>query len=186
MVSNFSSSILDKILITFVPAFKTLLSAPWASLPSTPPAPWLKSLLPRVWLTPSPVSTSATVDTGIFGFTGVCSKETCEDFAYYGMNNMTKLCYDVSEAEVAIAKNKLKADLMAGISCTSTSAATIGRDLLVYGRPLPKVELLARIDAVDAKAINGVADRFVFDQDMAIASVGDVQFMPDMTWFRKK
>ncbi len=43
-------------------------------------------------------------------------------------------------------------------------AESIGRDLLAYGRRLPKAELFARIDAVDASAIRGVADRFVYDQ----------------------
>lgn len=51
---------------------------------------------------------------------------------------------------------------------------------------MPKAELFARIDAVDANAIRAVADRFIYDQDMAIAAVGDVQQMPDYTWFRRR
>lgn len=65
-------------------------------------------------------------------------------------------------------------------------AESIGRELLVYGRRMPKAELFARIDAVDANAIRAVADRFVYDQDMAVAAVGDVQFTPDYNWFRRR
>lgn len=34
--------------------------------------------------------------------------------------------------------------------------------------------------------IRAVADRFIYDQDMAVASVGDVQFMPDYNWWRRR
>lgn len=51
-------------------------------------------------------------DTGLFGVYGVTDRDRCEDFAYQIMNEMTKMCYDVSEAEVARAKNQLKASLM--------------------------------------------------------------------------
>jgi mitochondrial-processing peptidase subunit beta len=34
----------------------------------------------------------------------------------------------------------------------------------VYGRRVPKAEMFARIDAVDAATIRAVADRFIYDQ----------------------
>lgn len=102
------------------------------------------------------------------------------------MNEMTKMCYDVSEGEVARAKNQLKASLMFHQDSSHHVAESIGRELLVYGRRIPKAEMFARIDAVDASTIRAVADRFIFDQDMAVASVGDVQFMPDYTFFRRR
>lgn len=43
-------------------------------------------------------------------------------------------------------------------------AEDIGRNLLVYGRRIPKAELFARIDAVDAAAVKDVAYRFFNDQ----------------------
>ncbi len=138
------------------------------------------------------------------------------------MNEMTKLCYDVSDAEVARAKNQLKSSLMffqdsthreccllspaICLRCVALAitgrlpgllraseretalylsiadvAESIGRELLVYGRRLPKAELFARIDAVDGNTIRAVADRFIYDQDMAVAAVGDVQFMVSLT-----
>lgn len=39
-------------------------------------------------------------------------RNRCEDFAYAVMNAMTKMCYEVSDAEVARAKNQLKASLL--------------------------------------------------------------------------
>jgi processing peptidase subunit beta len=65
-------------------------------------------------------------------------------------------------------------------------AESIGRELLVYGRRIPKAEMFARIDAVDADTVRAVADRFIYDQDVAIAAVGDTQFLPDYNWFRRR
>ncbi|KAJ9533109.1 hypothetical protein QJQ45_018206 [Haematococcus lacustris] len=125
-------------------------------------------------------------DTGLFGVYGVTDRDRCEDFAWTIMNEMTRTCYEVSEAELGRAKNQLKSSLMFFQDSTHHVAESIGRELLVYGRRLPKAELFARIDAVDAATIKAVADRFIYDQDMAIASVGDVQFMPDYNFFRRR
>ena len=54
-------------------------------------------------------------------------------------------------------------------------AEELGRNLLVYGRRVPKAELFARIDAVDADTVKAVAQRFVLDQDVAVAAMGDTQ-----------
>jgi hypothetical protein len=54
-------------------------------------------------------------------------------------------------------------------------AEDIGRNLLVYGRRMPKAELFARIDAVDSATVKAVANRFFLDQDIAIAALGDTQ-----------
>lgn len=65
-------------------------------------------------------------------------------------------------------------------------AEDIGRQLLVYGRRIPKAEMFARIDAVDAGTIKAVADRFIYDQDLAICAMGDLQNLPDYTYFRRR
>jgi len=62
----------------------------------------------------------------------------------------------------------------------------IGRHALVYGRRMPKAEMFARIDAVDVDTIKAVSDRFIYDQDIAIAAMGDTQNLPDYTWFRRR
>ena len=70
--------------------------------------------------------------------------------------------------------------------CPAGVAEDIGRQLLVYGRRIPKAELFARIDAVDEETVKDVASRFIYDQELAIAAVGDCQFLPDYNWFRRR
>ncbi|KAH0998073.1 hypothetical protein GBA52_021937 [Prunus armeniaca] len=58
--------------------------------------------------------------------------------------------------------------------------------LLTYGRRIPLAELFARIDAVNASTIKRVANRFIYDRDIAIASMGPVKELPDYNWFRRR
>ncbi|THG13111.1 hypothetical protein TEA_011691 [Camellia sinensis var. sinensis] len=109
-----------------------------------------------------------------------------DDLAYAIMYEMSKLCYRVSEADVTRACNQLKSSLLLHIDGTSPVAEDIGRQLLTYGRRIPFAELFARIDAVDASTVKRVANRFIFDQDVAIAAMGPIQGLPDYNWFRRR
>lgn len=52
---------------------------------------------------------------------------------------------------------------MLPIGCAG-AAEDIGRQILAYGRRIPKAEMFARVDAVDGDTIRAVADRFIYDQ----------------------
>lgn len=65
------------------------------------------------------------------------------------------------------------------------TAEDIGRQMLVYGRRIPKAEMFARIDAVDVSTVREVADRFLYDQELAITAIGDTQDLPDYNWMRR-
>ncbi|KAG5527622.1 hypothetical protein RHGRI_028519 [Rhododendron griersonianum] len=125
-------------------------------------------------------------DTGLFGVYAIAKPDCLSDLAYAIMYEISKLSYRVSEADVTRARNQLKSSLMLHIDGTSPVAEDIGRQLLTYGRRIPFAELFARIDAVDASTIKRVANRFIFDQDVAIAAMGPIQSLPDYNWFRRR
>ncbi|KAH6802991.1 Insulinase family protein [Perilla frutescens var. frutescens] len=125
-------------------------------------------------------------DTGLFGVYAVAKPDCLDDLAYAIMYEMTKLCYRVSEADVIRARNQLKSSLLLHIDGTSPVAEDIGRQVLTYGRRIPYAELFARIDAVDTSTIKRVANRFIFDRDVAISAVGPIQGLPDYNWFRRR
>ncbi|TYK19532.1 putative mitochondrial-processing peptidase subunit beta [Cucumis melo var. makuwa] len=125
-------------------------------------------------------------DTGLFGVYAVAKPDCLDDLAYAIMYETTKLAYRVSEADVTRARNQLKSSLLLHIDGTSPVAEDIGRQLLTYGRRIPFAELFARIDAVDASTIKRVANRFIYDRDIAIAALGPIQGLPDYNWFRRR
>jgi len=125
-------------------------------------------------------------DTGLFGMYAVGHRDKIEEASWCIMDEFTRLCYNVSEEEVIRARNALKTMLLFSTEGTTGAAEDIGRQLLVYGRRISTAEVFARIDAVDASVIKRVADRFLYDQDIAIAAIGDTYLMPDYNWFRRK
>ncbi|VFQ66651.1 unnamed protein product [Cuscuta campestris] len=126
-------------------------------------------------------------DTGLFGIYAVATRDCLDDLAYSIMYEMCKLCYRVSEDDVIRARNQLKSSLVQQIDGTSSTADEIGRQLITYSRRIPFAELFARIDSVDASTIKRVANRFIFDRDVAIAARGPIQgYLPDYNWFRRR
>ncbi|XP_051140850.1 probable mitochondrial-processing peptidase subunit beta, mitochondrial [Andrographis paniculata] len=126
------------------------------------------------------------IDTGLFGVYAVAKPDCLDDLSYAIMYQLTKLCYRVSDADVIRARNQLKSSLLLHLDGTSPIAEDIGRQLITYGRRIPFAELCARIDSVDAGTVKRVADRFIFDKDVAIAAVGPIQSLPDYNWFRRR
>ncbi|KAK8710120.1 hypothetical protein V6N13_145459 [Hibiscus sabdariffa] len=125
-------------------------------------------------------------DTGLFGVYAIAKPDCLDDLAYAIMHETTKLAYRVAEADVIRARNQLKSSLMLHMDGTSPVAEDIGRQLLTYGRRIPFAELFARIDAVDPSTIKRVANRFIYDRDIAIAAMGPIQGLPDYNWFRRR
>ncbi|KAJ0492341.1 putative peptidase M16, metalloenzyme, LuxS/M16 peptidase [Helianthus annuus] len=133
-------------------------------------------------------------DTGLFGVYAVAklmlfvhyAAGCLDDLAFAIMQEISKLCYRVNDDDVIRAQNQLKSSLLLHIDGTSPTAEDIGRQLITYGRRIPFAELFARIDAVDAATIKRVANRFIFDQDIAIAASGPVKLLPDYNWFRRR
>ncbi|KAG0492658.1 hypothetical protein HPP92_006056 [Vanilla planifolia] len=125
-------------------------------------------------------------DIGLFGVYAMCKADCVDDLAWAIMHEISKLSYRVSEADVIRARNQLKSSLQLHIDGTTPVAEDIGRQLLTYGRRIPVAELFARIDAVDPSTIKRVANRFIFDQDVAIAAMGPIQKLPDYNWFRRR
>ncbi|PWA98709.1 Metalloenzyme, LuxS/M16 peptidase-like protein [Artemisia annua] len=125
-------------------------------------------------------------DTGLFGVYATAKADCLDDLAFAIMQEVTKLCYRVGDDDVTRARNQLKSSLLLHVDGTSATAEDIGRQLLTYGRRIPYAELFARIDAVDAATIKRVANRFIFDQDLAIVASGPVKLLPDYNWFRRR
>ncbi|KAK9063639.1 hypothetical protein SSX86_017510 [Deinandra increscens subsp. villosa] len=132
-------------------------------------------------------------ETGLFGVYAAAKPDCLDDLASAIMQEMSKLCYRVTEEDVISAQNELKSlrflhylQLKFLFCKEQSTAEEIGRQLLTYRRRIPLAELFARIDAVDVATVKRVANKFIFDQDIAIAASGAVKLLPDYNWFRSR
>ena len=125
-------------------------------------------------------------DTGLFGIYAVADPTTLNNLTYAMVKGLSALSNTVDEAHLAEAKNQLKMNMLAHLDGSTVIAEDIGRQLLTYGRRMHPVEVMARIDAVDSKAIINTARRYFHDRDHALAAIGPIWELPDYNWIRSR
>lgn len=125
-------------------------------------------------------------DTGLFGVYAVADPVGQEDLMYEITKSLTDLCYDVDEALMVEAKNQLAMNMLSHLDGSTTICEDIGRQMLTYGRRMHPTEILARIDAVDLKAVKNCANRYFYDRDFALAAIGPLHELPDYNFLRRK
>jgi predicted Zn-dependent peptidase len=105
--------------------------------------------------------TSSYADGGIFAvYAGTGEKDVAELVPVI-CDEVGKVCETVGEEELDRARAQLKAGVLMSLESTSARCEQQARQMLVYGRTIPTDEIVSKIDAVDAAAVNRVARRIV-------------------------
>ena len=78
------------------------------------------------------------------------------------------------EDELARARAQLKAGLLMGRERTTARVEQLANQLLIYGRPVESQEIVERIEAVDAHALEGFAHRLLRSQ-ATLAALGPIR-----------
>jgi processing peptidase subunit beta len=123
-------------------------------------------------------------DTGLFGIYGQVEPLRAAHFGEIAMREMARFGYERQEGRLEEAKNQLKMSILAHLEGTTSTCEDIGRQMITYNRRLHPLEFMARIDAVDPKAIQACARRFFNDRDHSMAAIGVVHEVPEYIWFR--
>ena len=78
----------------------------------------------------------------------------------------------VDDAELSRARAQLKAGLMMSLESSMARCEQLGRQMLIFGRPIPPAEILAEIDAVDAAALVAFARAALDAGPPVVAAIG--------------
>ncbi|MDJ0947133.1 MAG: pitrilysin family protein [Kiloniellales bacterium] len=115
--------------------------------------------------------TAAFTDGGVFGiYAGTGAAQVGELVPLVG-GELRRLAEDAGAAEVARAKAQLKANILMGRESTGARCEQLAQQLLIYGRPLPVAEIVAKIDAIDVSAVRELAARLAAGSP-TLASLG--------------
>ena len=123
-------------------------------------------------------------DTALFGVHLAAPDVRVEDAVWYTMNNLVRLSFGVTDAELARAKLAYKAELGASIASPAAVAAMLGAHVKLLGAPLAPNELLAMVEDVELDEIKALAYEHLHDCDHALAAVGPVHELPDYNYVR--
>jgi predicted Zn-dependent peptidase len=112
------------------------------------------------------------VDTGLFGIAAGTDASDVQELLRVVAGELGDATETINEAEVARAKAQLKAGLLMALESSSTRAWQIARHVLVWGRPLPMSELVAKIEAVTVQSARAAGRALLARGRPAIAAVG--------------
>lgn len=121
---------------------------------------------------------TAYADTGVFGiYAGTGEKDVAELIPVV-CDEIGKLDQGIGAEELNRAKAQLKSSILMSLESTSSRAEQLARQLMIFGRPIPAEEAVAKIEAVDDATIKRVAAR-IFQGVPTVAALGPISQVED-------
>ena len=117
---------------------------------------------------------SSYADGGLFGVYAGAGGGDLPELVPVMAAELVEACDTVSQEEVARARAQLKAGLLMSLESTQARAERLGRHMLLFGRPLPIAEMIARVDAIDCDSVRRTARRVLTGCRPTVAALGPV------------
>ena len=111
------------------------------------------------------------LDAGIFGVYAGTSDTQADEVLALTAAEIEAVCQGISSDEAARARAQHKAGMLMALESSSSRCEQLGRQILIYGRPVSPTEIIRKIDAVDSAAIAHTARR-VFGSKPSLAAIG--------------
>ena len=128
-------------------------------------------------------------DTGLFGLYVTTDLHDTDDFGNLFQliqDEMVSLTTGVTDEQLERAKAGLKYQILMQLDGTSPTTEEIGRQILTYGRRMTVSETLKRIDDITNEDVMRVADKVIWDQEVAFAAMGpNLKYIPDLNGLRR-
>ncbi|EME46793.1 hypothetical protein DOTSEDRAFT_52171 [Dothistroma septosporum NZE10] len=124
-------------------------------------------------------------DTGLWGIYLVTDAVTrIDDLVHFTLREWSRLSFNVTEAEVERAKQQLKASILLSLDGTTSVAEDIGRQIITTGRRLAPEEVERVVGAISAQDVMSFAQRKLWDRDIAVSAVGQIEGLLDYARIR--
>ena len=111
-------------------------------------------------------------DTGMFGVYAGTDAGDVNELMSVTIDEMAVATASITEAEVARAKAQIKVGLLMALESSSARARQLANQILVYGRPIPIEELVARVDAVTVDSARAAGKTLIGRGRSALSALG--------------
>ena len=112
-------------------------------------------------------------DTGIFGVHSATGQSDISKLIPVIVDELQKAGESIAEEELNRARAQYRAGLIMSAESASSRASQIARQLLLFGRPIAKEELMERLSALTVERLRDLSSR-LFSTTPTIAAVGPV------------
>ena len=121
---------------------------------------------------------SSYTDTGLFGIYAGTGAAEAHEILPLVCAELMKVGHGIDDAELARARSQLKAGILMALESTSARCEQLARQIMVFGRPIPVAETVAKIEAVDRAAVERVSRR-IFSRRPTLAALGPIEGVQD-------
>ena len=112
-------------------------------------------------------------DTGLLGFYAATGAVDVPELMAVALDAIAQAAHDLTEAEIGRAKAQMKVSLLAALESPGARAEQIARQLLAFGRVLPRDEVVAAIEDLDVATVRAAGARALASTP-TVAAVGPV------------
>jgi len=131
-------------------------------------------------------SAGSYTDTGMLTIYAGTGAEDIAGLARLTVDELRRVAFDATEAEVARARAQMKAGLLMGLESPSARAERLARVLAIWGRVPPLEETVARIESVNSAALTAYAGRLAGQGAAALALYGPAEAAPPLSELRER
>jgi predicted Zn-dependent peptidase len=111
-------------------------------------------------------------DTGMFGIYAGTDAGDVKELMRVVVDETAAATGSITEAEVARAKAQIKVGLLMALESSGARARQLASQILIYGRPLPVEELVARIESVTVEGTRAAGAALIARARPAMAALG--------------
>ncbi|GAA5812378.1 hypothetical protein MFLAVUS_005830 [Mucor flavus] len=119
-------------------------------------------------------------DTGLWGmYVATENKDQIDDFVHFLQREWARLSTSVTASEVERAKQQVKASMLLSLDSTCAVAQDVGSQILTSGKRMSPEELKAAINKVSADDVRKAANKYLWDQEIAVVGQGPIECLTD-------
>jgi predicted Zn-dependent peptidase len=121
---------------------------------------------------------SSYADGGLFGVYAGTGEDEVAELIPVMCDEIVKVTQGITEPEVLRARAQLKASILMSLESTTSRCEQLARQVVIYGRPIPVAEVVAKVEAITAADCARVAKR-LFTGQPTVAAIGPLGQVED-------
>jgi predicted Zn-dependent peptidase len=111
-------------------------------------------------------------DTGMLGIYAGTDTADLPDLMRVVVNEIGTAADTLTEAEILRSKAQMKAGLLMALESSSARAEQLARQMMIYGRPIPLEEIVAKVESVTVESARAAGRALIARSRPAVAVIG--------------
>ena len=116
-------------------------------------------------------------DTGMFGVHAATGPGDVAELMPVVLGELERAAHDIDQRELDRARAQLRAGLLMTLESPMARAAQLARQMLLFGRPIPVEELVAKVNAITVADVRKLAEDIFTGSPPTVSAVGALDGM---------